>query len=59
VPRAPIVNLDAVPVKPKAGPKALASGTDIGPTITLGGTLVIAGMLLLIVRRRPRGRHRA
>ena len=59
VPRAPRVNLDAVPMKPREGPRALASGTDIGPTITLGGTLVLAGMVLLTVKRRPRGRHRA
>jgi hypothetical protein len=59
VPRAPIVNLAAVPVKPKEGPRALAAGPDIGPNLILGSTLVLAGMLLLIVRRRPRGRHRA
>ena len=59
VPRAPIVNLAAVPVKPKEGPRALAAGPDIGPNLILGSTLVLAGALLLIVRRRPRGKHRA
>ena len=39
-------------------PRALASGTDFGATITLGGTLVLAGVLLLVVGRRPRRRHR-
>ena len=39
-------------------PRSLAAGTDIAATVTLGATLVLAGVLLLIVRRRPRGRHR-
>jgi hypothetical protein len=38
-------------------PRSLAAGTDIAATVTLGATLVLAGVLLLIVRRRPRGRH--
>jgi LPXTG-motif cell wall-anchored protein len=37
----------------------LTGGTDIAATMTLGSTIVVAGLLLLIVRRRPRGRHRA
>jgi hypothetical protein len=43
---------------PERAPRALASGTDIGATVTLGSTIVLAGVLLLVVRRRPRGRHR-
>jgi LPXTG-motif cell wall-anchored protein len=37
----------------------LTGTTDIAATMTLGSTIVVAGMLLLIVRRRPRGKHRA
>jgi hypothetical protein len=39
-------------------PKKLASGIDVAATVTLGASLVLAGAMLLIVRRRPRGRHR-
>jgi hypothetical protein len=39
-------------------PRSLAAGTDVGATVTVGAALVLAGMLLLIVRRHPRGRHR-
>lgn len=36
------------------------TGKDVGGMLTLGSTMVIAGVLLLIVRRGPgRGRHRA
>jgi len=40
-------------------PQALAAGADVGATVTMGCALVLAGALLLIVRRHPRGRHRA
>jgi hypothetical protein len=43
----------------KRSPRALAPGTDIGATVILGSTLVLAGVLLLVVRRQPRGRHRS
>jgi hypothetical protein len=48
------------PVQSRASraPRALASGTDFGATVTLGSTLVLAGVLLLVVGRRPRRRHR-
>jgi predicted phage tail protein len=39
-------------------PNTLASGIDVAATVTLGASLVLAGAMLLIVRRRPRGRHR-
>jgi hypothetical protein len=42
-----------------ARPQALAAGADVGATVTMGCALVLAGALLLIVRRHPRGRHRA
>ena len=48
-----------VPVEPGTALTALAGGTNVGATVTLGSTLVLAGVLLLIVRRHPRGRHRA
>ena len=37
---------------PQGQPQPLADGMDIGGTITLGSTLVIAGVLVLVVRRR-------
>ena len=42
----------------KGTPNTLASGIDVAATVTLGASLVLAGAMLLIVRRRPRGRHR-
>jgi hypothetical protein len=45
-------------VKPNAGPRALAGGVDVMATMAMGITLVLAGAMLLIVRRHPRGRHR-
>jgi hypothetical protein len=55
-----LINAPAKPELPSTdrSPRALANGTDIGATVVLGSTLVLAGVLLLIVRRRPRGRHR-
>ena len=55
------VNAPFQPQIPSAArsPRALAAGTDIGATVLLGSTLVLAGVLLLVVRRQPRGRHRA
>ena len=46
------------PVKPNAAPRALAGGIDVMATMAMGITLVLAGAMLLIVRRHPRGRHR-
>jgi hypothetical protein len=55
-----LINAPVQPQIPSAkrAPRALASGTDIGATVILGSTLVLAGVVLLVVRRQPRGRHR-
>ena len=46
------------PPNVQATPRVLASGIDVAATVTVGASLVFAGAMLLIVRRRPRGRHR-
>ncbi len=55
---APIKPANAAETKNQATPNRLASGIDVAATVTLGASLVLAGAMLLIVRRRPRGRHR-
>lgn len=37
----------------------LTGRADIAGMVTLGSTIVLAGVLLSVVRRQPRGRHRA